>query len=157
MFFTLSDTSSIPMGAVYLHARMFWTLAHMTIPVGAMYLDARMFCTLAHTTSIPVGAMLHARTFCTLSDTILYPLQVPILTMITEVWPRANWAMVTKNLTIITEVMLNDVMLIEGFLYKRKSTGPNTEPCGTPNVMFEREEMEFLTETKFPGTQIRHK
>ena len=32
-------------------------------------------------------------------------------------------------------------------IYKRKSTEPNTEPCGTPNVMFDIEELEFLTET----------
>ena len=33
------------------------------------------------------------------------------------------------------------------FMYERKSTGPNTEPCGTPNVMFDIEELKFLTET----------
>ena len=55
----------------------------------------------------PVGAMyLHARMFCTLSDTILYPLRAPIFTMITEVWPRANRAVVTNNLTVIIEVVL---------------------------------------------------
>ena len=32
-------------------------------------------------------------------------------------------------------------------IYKRKSAGPNTKPCGTPNVMFDLEELEFLTET----------
>ena len=43
-----------------------------------------------HTTSIPVGVMyLQAITFCTLSDTILYPLQAPIFTVITEVKPHA--------------------------------------------------------------------
>ena len=36
-------TIFIPMGAMYLHARMFFTLAYTTsIPVGAMYLHARM-------------------------------------------------------------------------------------------------------------------
>ena len=75
-FFTLVDTTSISISAMYLHARMFCTLTHTTsIPVGTMYLHARTFCTLAHMTSIPVAAMnLHARTFCTLSD-ILYPLR----------------------------------------------------------------------------------
>ena len=113
-FCTLAHMSSIPVSAMYLHARTFCTLAHTTsIHVGAMYLHARTFCTLAHTTSIPVGAMyLHARTFCTLSDTILYPLQAPIFTMITKVWPCANWAVVTNNLTVIIEVVI-----IEGFLY----------------------------------------
>ena len=96
MFFRLADTTSIPMGVMNLHARMFCTLAHTTsIPVGAMYLHARTFWPLAHTTSIPVGAMyLHARTFCTPAHTI------------TEVWPRANLAVVTNNLTVIIEVML---------------------------------------------------
>ena len=43
---------------VFIHARTFCTLAHMTsIPVGAMYLHAKMFCSLAHTSSIPMGAM----------------------------------------------------------------------------------------------------
>ena len=32
-------------------------------------------------------------------------------------------------------------------MYRRKSTGPNTEPYGTPNVMFDIEELEILTET----------
>ena len=33
--------------------------------------------------------------------------------------------------------------------YKRKSSGPSTEPCRTPNVMFDIEELEFLTEIFF--------
>ena len=47
-----------------------------------------------------------------LSDTILYPLQAPIFTMTTEVWPHANRAVVTNNLIVIIEVML-----IQDFLY----------------------------------------
>ena len=51
-------TTFIPIGAMYLHARTFFTLTDNTsIPMGAMYLHARMFCTLAHTSSIPMGAM----------------------------------------------------------------------------------------------------
>ena len=51
-------TTFIPMGEMYLHARMFFTLADTTsLPMGAMYLHSRMFCTLAHTSSIPTGAM----------------------------------------------------------------------------------------------------
>ena len=55
-------TTFTPMGATY---RILFTLADTTsIHVGAMYLYARVFCTLAHTTSIPVGAMYsHAKTF----------------------------------------------------------------------------------------------
>ena len=37
--------------------------------------------------------------------------------------------------------------LCMSLIYKRKSTGPNTEPCGTHNLMFDVEELEFLTET----------
>ena len=48
----------VPMGAMYLHARTFFTLTDTTsIPMGVMYLHARMFCTLAHTSSIPMGAI----------------------------------------------------------------------------------------------------
>ena len=99
-----------------------------------MYLHARMFCTLAHTTSIPVGAMyLHASTStqgflythsynlytcgCNVikkyvlfmqrsvhSDTILYP--YPIFAVITEVWPHANRDVVRNDSTVIIEVVL---------------------------------------------------
>ena len=45
---TTTDTISIPMGAMYLHARIFFTQADITsILMFAMYLHARMFCTLA--------------------------------------------------------------------------------------------------------------
>ena len=46
------------------------------------------------------------------SDTILYPLWVPIFTVIIKAWHRANRAMVTNNSTVIIEVMLIKVMLI---------------------------------------------
>ena len=39
----------------------------------------------------------------------IFTLRVPIFIVITEVWPRANRAMVTNNLTVII-----DVVLIEG-------------------------------------------
>ena len=77
------------------------------MPMDAMYLHTRTVFTLSDTTSIPMGAMyLHARMFCTLSDTILYLLQAPIFTVITKVWPRANWAVFINNLTVIIEVLL---------------------------------------------------
>ena len=114
-FFTLADNTAIHKGAMYLHARMFCTLAHVFYSHGCnVFIQVRMFFTLPDTTSIPIGAMyLHARTFCPLSDTILYPLQAPIFTVITEVWPHANWSLVTNDSTVIVELML-----IEGFLYK---------------------------------------
>ena len=70
-------------------------------------------CTLAYTFSIPIGAMYiyTCKNVFILTDMILYPLPAPIFTMITEVWPHANWAVVTTNLTVII-----NVGLIEGFL-----------------------------------------
>ena len=63
-----------------------------------------------------MGALyLRARTFCILSDTILYQLRALIFTVITEVWPHANRAVVTINSTVITEVVQIKVVLIEGF------------------------------------------
>ena len=155
----------IPMGVMYLHARMFCTLTHTSsIPIGVINFHMQecflhslirllypwvwciymqecsvhslicllfpwvqcqslkpvwgsvaepvlwqlmilLLCTLAHMSSI------HARTFFTLADTMLYPLWVPIFTVITEVWPHANQAVFKNNLTVIIEVVL-----IESFL-----------------------------------------
>ena len=39
------------------------------------------------------------------------------ITAVTDVWPRANWAIVTNNLTAIIEVVQIDVAIVEGFLY----------------------------------------
>ena len=36
--------------------------------------------------------------------------------------------------------------LYMSLIYKRSSTEPNTEPCGTPTVMFDIEELQFLIE-----------
>ena len=61
MFCTLAHMSSIPMDAINVYmqpARTFFTLADTTfIGMFAMYLPARMFCTLSHMPSIPMGAM----------------------------------------------------------------------------------------------------
>ena len=65
-FFTLADTTSIPVGAMYLHARMLmYTRSYVFYTHGCnVFIQVRMFCTLTHTTSIPVGVMnLNARTF----------------------------------------------------------------------------------------------
>ena len=84
---------------------------------------------------IPMGVMyLHARTFCTYSDTILYPLRAPMFTVITEVWPRANRAVVRNNLTVIIEVVL-----IKGFLYtivSRSLTNHNASQLSRVNQGF---------------------
>ena len=68
---------------------------------------------------------LHERTFFTLVTI------APIFTMITEVWPRANRAVVTNNSTVISEVVLIKAVLIEGFLYslpKKIRSGPLGAP-----------------------------
>ena len=48
------------------------------------------------------NVFIHARTFFTLADTI-----TPIFTVVTEVWPRANRAMVTNNFTVIIKITSN--------------------------------------------------
>ena len=48
-----------------------------------------------------------------------FTLRAPNFTLITEVWPHANQAVVTNNLTVIIEVVLIDVVLIEGYLYTK--------------------------------------
>ena len=50
-----------------------------------------------------------------------------------------------KIVSSATSKQIEDLCM--SFIYKRKSTGPYTEPCGTPNVVFDIEELEFLTET----------
>ena len=55
---TLAHTTSLPVVAMYLHARTFWALAHVFHNHGCnVLIHASTFCTLAHTTSIPVGAI----------------------------------------------------------------------------------------------------
>ena len=173
MFFTLTYTTFIPMCVMYLHARMFCTLAHTSsIPMGAInfymlepflhslipllfpclrciYMKEcfvySLVCLLfpwvqcqslkpvlsqcSQTSFVTVdfialythawvcyshecNKFLHAIIFFTLTDMI-----VPIFTVITEVWPRANRVVVTNNSTAIIEVMLIGAMLIDGFLY----------------------------------------
>ena len=99
------------MGEMYLHTRMFCALAHMSsIPMGAMPELQTVLSPCNQTGFVTVddfvalftcsyvfyshgcNEFLHARTFFTLADTI-----TPIFTMLTEVWPRANRAMVTNN------------------------------------------------------------
>ena len=115
MICTTSDTISIPICEMYLHARMFCALDHISsIPMGAInfYMQEHFlhsliwllypclwciylqeFCTLPRTSSIPMGdKFLDARTFFTLADTVS-----PTFTVLTEVWPHANRPMVTNN------------------------------------------------------------
>ena len=41
-----------------------------------------------------------------------------------------------------------DIMAVPHELnIQKKCIGPNTKPCRTPSVMFDKEELEFLTET----------
>ena len=48
-------------------------------------------------------------------------------------------------------------MYVIDMIYKRKSYVPNSDPWWTPNVMFDIEELEFLTDILFPITQVRIK
>ena len=66
---------NIPVGEMYLHARMFCALTHMSsIPMGAInFYMQELFFTLADTTSILMFAKyLHARMFCTLAPYVFY-------------------------------------------------------------------------------------
>ena len=107
-FFTIADTTSIPIGAMYFYARLFWTLAYMScIPMGAMYFTCKNILYTCSYDFYTLGCdVFHARTLCTFSDTILYRyrLWAPVFTVITEVWPSANRAVVTNNLTFIIGV-----------------------------------------------------
>ena len=92
---TLAHMTSIPVSAMYLHARTFCTLAHATsMPMGVMYLHARMFCTLANTTSIPVGAMyLHTRKLLLIVHSLIRSYSHcghQFFSVITEFCPCAN-------------------------------------------------------------------
>ena len=53
---------------------------------------------------------LYARTFFTLADTI-----APIFTVLSEVWPHANPAMVTNNSSVLTEVRVNQLFPVLTF------------------------------------------
>ena len=54
-----------------------------------------------------------------------------------------------KNCSILSK--MNKTHLIWGCMHvidiQKKEYWPNTEPCGTPNVMFDIEELQFLIET----------
>ena len=68
-------------------------------------------CTLADTSSIPMGAinfyMQEHFLHLLLIESHQFLLIAPILTVLTEVWPHANRAMVTNNSTVLTEVSAN--------------------------------------------------
>ena len=62
-----------------------------------------------------MGAMYLHMQECSVHYLIPIALKAPIFTVITEIWPCANQVMVTNNLTVIIEVVLIKVVLIEGF------------------------------------------
>ena len=64
------------------------------------------------------NVFIHERKFFALADTILYPLRAIIFTVMTEVWPRANRAIFTNNLTVIIEVVLIKAVLIDVLYFK---------------------------------------
>ena len=45
------------------------------------------------------------------------------------------------------EQNVSDLRIYTCHWFTKESTGPNTDPCGTPNVMFDIEELQFLIET----------
>ena len=83
-------------------------------------------------------------------------LQVPLEPVINSYQFHVHWGMNIVDVTVgcknccigakwIKRNWSEDLCM--SLMYKRKSTGPNTDPCGTPYVMFDIEELEFLTET----------
>ena len=95
-------TTFIPMGAMYLHARTFFTLADTT-SVQCIYMQECSVHSLVWLIYLWVRCI-YIQECSAHSDTILYPLQALIFTVITEVWQSVNRARVTNNLTVIIEV-----------------------------------------------------
>ena len=58
---------------------------------------------------------------------------------IVNVTPDAKTVVSSAKLT--NRIRFEDLCM--SFIYKR-STGPNTDPCGTPNLMFDIEELELI-------------
>ena len=61
---------------------------------------------------------------------------------------RVNGYDVRKWSSVLSDIIASQrcaMMSESGVVYKTKSTGPNTEPCGTPNMTEEEEEAELLT------------
>ena len=104
----------------------------ISIPVGEMYLYARMFCALAHMSSIPMGAINVSAWNLFLAKPVLWQLMILLpctlahmssITMLTEVWPCANQTLVTNNLTVLTEVRAKRNSVNQGFpVYKQLYT-----------------------------------
>ena len=99
-FFTLPDTTSIPM---LIHLLFPWLQCQSLKPVlsqssqtGFMTVDDFIALYTRSNVFYSHGCNKFLWTIFTLADTI-----APIFTMITEVWPHANWAVVTNNLIVI--------------------------------------------------------
>ena len=138
-FCALAHTTSIPVGEMYLYMqeRSVHSLIRLLYPwVWCIYmqnlLNTRSYDFYTHGCDVftcknvlyTCSCKLYTcmcnvftcKNILALSDLILYPLGSKLFTVISEVWSLANWAVVTNNLTMIVEVMLIDVILIEGFL-----------------------------------------
>ena len=98
MFFTLADTTSIQM---FIHLLFPWVQCLSLKPIlsqcsqtGFVTVDDFIaLCTHSYVFYFHgCNKFLHARTFLAHADTI-----TPIFTLLTEVWPCANRAMVTNN------------------------------------------------------------
>ena len=81
-----------------------------------------------HWRYLALNIFIHISEFITCKNTFLpqsefspagqiFTLRAPIFTVVINVWPCANRAMVTNNLTAVIEVALIDIELVECFLY----------------------------------------
>ena len=76
---------------------------------------------------------------------IINTYQLPIHSGMDIVNVTVGWKTVVSSAKWTKRIWFEDLYML--LIYKRKSTGPNTDPCGTPNVMFDIEELQFSIET----------
>ena len=80
---------------------------------------------------------------------LLSQLSIPTSSLFTEAWTLLMSLLDAKTVVSLAKWTKRNWSedLCMSLMYKRKSTMPNTEACGTCNEMFDIEELEFLTET----------
>ena len=76
----------------------------------------------------------------------LSQLSAPTSSLFTVAWTLLM-SLSDANTVVSSAKWTKRIWFYMSLIYKRKSTGPNTDPCGTPNVMFDIEELQFLIET----------
>ena len=76
----------------------------------------------------------------------LSQLSTPTSSLFTVAWTLLMPLSYAK--TVVSSAKWTKCFIFEdlymSLIYKRKSTGPNTDPCRTPNVMFNTEELQFF-------------